>query len=314
MIGKMSDQSTWRLKYRSENVNDFSNEDEGVHIDDEPCKNSVVFGENSIGMTSLKTLTISDAGGETTILVKTTLCDNSEKYKKLKEAYIIHRGLDHQSIVRIFEIKQSNNSVVVSLERGIATLGDLLNPSATIELIEIREQLIGSLGLKGVFRQILDALVYLHKDSTGNGKAIAHRGINLESLIVFQNKRDKSLTIKLGDFDFAYEVCRGTKYHDADEIVYQDTNLFDKIAKGQEIDGKEYLAGDIISTGLVFHVLAFGTHLSFQGKFRPLIAEGRVDELAKNLIYSMIQDALLKHGNKFLHTSEDRHDFKDSYQ
>ena len=54
------------------------NEDERVDIDEDLNDKSGDFQENSPGLTSLKTLTISDAGGETTILAKPTHGDNSE--------------------------------------------------------------------------------------------------------------------------------------------------------------------------------------------------------------------------------------------
>ena len=151
---------------------------------------------------------------------------------------------------------------------------------------------------------------YIHSNNGVDNK-ISHRDIKPENLLIFRQKRDGKLVIKYADFD-------SSKLLGVDESVnvttkslftkkYLDPQIDRKITKGQQVTWKEYQGGDVYSGGCVlYEVLRNGEYL-FQGhgedeveadaqtlikalrNDRSNLLESDVDELAKNLIYTLTQ-------------------------
>lgn len=164
--------------------------------------------------------------------------------ERVARELMIHGAIRHRHIVPVFRCFNTNTHLGVVMEyiRG-GRLFDLLNDHGPFSETKIR----------WFFRQLMDAVKYIHEDRNS-----MHRDIKLENIIL-ADKRKQWPTIFLCDFGFAR--TRGREYGDtvtkAGSPNYFAPEILFRTKTGERYDGK---IADIFSCGVVFYVLLYGRY------------------------------------------------------
>ena len=145
---------------------------------------------------------------------------------------------------------------------------------------------------------------YIHSNE-GLDNKISHRDIKPENLLIFRQKRDGKLVIKYADFDSSKQLGVDDSVNISTGHLftkkYLDPNIDQKHTDRQQVMWREYQGGDVYASGCVlYEVLQNGNYLFEGGSFgktllkvenndRSNLLDLDIDELAKNLIYTMTQ-------------------------
>ena len=287
---------------KPESKNHFCRQE--IFIHDEPEKRIDKYRAKIPSLTKLYPATIRDAGGDIKAVAKITTCDVPEVREGLKRTGNIHRSLDdHPNIAKVYGIHELDDRLILLMEEGLASMRDINRP-LTPETKQLRDELFATKTKKEIILDIVRALSYVHSSKSDVNDKISHRDIKPDNLLLTRMDRDGSLGIKLADFDSSKKV-------DVDDNVkittgvftekYLDPHIADKKLEGENVISKEYLGGDIYSLALaIYEFLTSGKYL-FQGanpretqqkvldNDRSNLMESDLDELAKNLLYTMSQ-------------------------
>lgn len=145
---------------------------------------------------------------------------------------VIHRGIEHENIVRFYTHFEDANFIYIILE--------LCNKKSMMELHK-RRKVLSEPEIRYFVRQIANACLYLHNNK------IIHRDLKLGNIFI-----NDDMKIKLGDFGLAtrvedakrkYTLC-GTPNYLAPEILFK--------------TGHSYQV-DVWSLGCIVYTLAVGT-------------------------------------------------------
>ena len=163
---------------------------------------------------------------------KQYLADTSSKNKVMQEVSIL-KMINHENIMCVRETLETDKHIIFVLE--LCPGGDLLN------YVRKRRKLSENTA-KVIFKQILDALKYLHN------KNVLHRDIKLDNILL-----DSKGRVKLGDFGVSKIVKDG-------EIIYDQCGTPAYIAPEILLDQGYSGSGiDIWSAGVVLYAMLYGT-------------------------------------------------------
>ncbi|KAF4322520.1 hypothetical protein BBO99_00002949 [Phytophthora kernoviae] len=168
------------------------------------------------------------------IVPKYILISPEEKQSVVREQ-IIHKGLDHPNIVKLYDIYEDDGAYYFILERADSGALDAAITGSGIEEGKCRE----------IFRQLLLALVYLHDNN------IVHHDIKPHNVLL----DDDGATVKLCDFG-------ASRAFDANEMSLPFVGIFGTVGyiAPELLDGKKSygLAIDMFSAGILLFEMVFG--------------------------------------------------------
>ena len=128
------------------------------------------------------------------------MADAPKTQKYFHNEIKILKGLDHKNIMKLIEVKQSNDNyyLVCELCNG-GSLNECLDKYRKMYRKPFSEEIVQYL-----MRQIVDAIKYIH------GKHIIHRDLKLDNILMnYDNEKDKEnlnlfgAQVKIIDFGFA---------------------------------------------------------------------------------------------------------------
>ncbi|KAG7398182.1 hypothetical protein PHYBOEH_011505 [Phytophthora boehmeriae] len=203
------------------------------------------------------------------IVPKYILISPEEKQSVVREQ-IIHKGLDHPNIVKLYDIYEDDGAHYFILERADSGALDAAITGAGIEEDKCRE----------VFRQLLLALVYLHDNN------IVHHDIKPHNVLL----DDDGATVKLCDFG-------ASRAFDASEMSLPFVGIFGTVGyiAPELLDGKRSYgpAIDMFSAGILLFEMVFGygpfyppsacTHQELEFPSRPKVS-AEVKQLLTRLL------------------------------
>ncbi|PIC49579.1 hypothetical protein B9Z55_008136 [Caenorhabditis nigoni] len=151
-----------------------------------------------------------------------------KRTNKIKEEFNIHKELEHESIIKVFELIQFENQYFMVMEyanKGV--LWDLIPKDDVLE-VELAQKL---------FKQLIAGIKYLHS------QGIVHRDIKPDNLLIFKEE-----ILKICDFGSA------KKYLNGDQEILFSTGAGSKSFNAPEIFSEDEFRGpplDIWAAGLV---------------------------------------------------------------
>jgi serine/threonine protein kinase len=163
---------------------------------------------------------------------KNRLASENAKKKIYHETNLM-KNLKHNSIVKIFEVLESQKYILIVLEYVCG--GDLLS------FVRKRTKL-NETTAKFIFRQIMEALQYIHS------QGVIHRDIKLDNILI-----DLNNTIKICDFGVSRSVVPGDIMHDQ---CGTPAYIAPEILRNQ---GYEGFGVDVWSAGVVLYAMLSGT-------------------------------------------------------
>lgn len=163
---------------------------------------------------------------------KNRLASENAKKKIFHETNLM-KNLKHNSIVKIFEVLESQKYILIILEYVCG--GDLLS------FVRKRTKL-NETTAKFIFRQIMEALQYIHS------QGVIHRDIKLDNILI-----DLNNTIKICDFGVSRSVVPGDIMHDQ---CGTPAYIAPEILRNQ---GYEGFGVDVWSAGVVLYAMLSGT-------------------------------------------------------
>ena len=276
-----------------------------VAIDFDADKRIDKYRAHHASACSLHPATLQDGGNAFTAVAKITAMTSAKGRERLKLCAEINRSLhDHQNIIKVHGIQQGKDWFTLLIEEALCSSRDIV-AADTPQRKQWREEVLSKMSMKDIFYEACVALAYVHSKTDDVNDHISHRDIKPENILIVPQKRDGTYTAKLTDFDSAkqLEVDSSVNITTANVFTeeYQDPNVIKLKAAGQTVVVKMYLGGDVRALGLSgFEYLGDGTHM-FQGKNRlemlnkidandrSNLIESNIDELAKNLLYTMTQ-------------------------
>lgn len=205
--------------------------------------------------------------------VAVKIVDNEKMDReKLQEEIRVQRLLDHQNVVRIFDVVEKGSSTYVVME--------LLGGGELFEHI-VKNVRLCEEEARRVFQQIIHGLDHCHH------RNVVHRDLKPENILL-----DSELNVKLADFGFGAELTPGELLTDscgspnyaAPELLY----------RGCKYEGPEV---DVWSCGVVLYTLLCGA-LPFDAEGFPELfrlikkakysVPGFLSDEAKDLIAQML--------------------------
>ncbi|CAO4367876.1 unnamed protein product [Caenorhabditis nigoni] len=153
---------------------------------------------------------------------------SGKRTNKIKEEFKIHKELEHESIIKVFELIQFENQYFMVMEyanKGV--LWDLIPKDDVLE-VELAQKL---------FKQLIAGIKYLHS------QGIVHRDIKPDNLLIFREE-----ILKICDFGSA------KKYRNGDQEILFSTGAGSKSFNAPEIFSEDEFRGpplDIWAAGLV---------------------------------------------------------------
>ena len=203
----------------------------------------------------------------------------------------------------------NSTQFILLLEKARGSLRDIIHPD-TSEKKALLNDVLSKLTQQDIVKDIFTALSFVHSRSYDVNNNISHRDIKPENILIVRHKRSGMYSIKFTDFDSAKELEVDDKVQitSAGNIftpLYKDPNLDKKQARKMLIGSNVYQPSDVYAAALVaYEVLGNGDHV-FQGKEETIdhlttllnmkhnnrinLMESKIDELAKNLIFTMTQ-------------------------
>ncbi len=220
--------------------------------------------------------------------------------KKGKESLIneinIMKNLDHQNIMKLYELHESKNSIYLVME--------LLEGGELFSIITDKKKITMD-SVRQVMRCLFQGLAYLAKND------IMHRDLKPENMILKEKNSDLSkCTLKLVDFglssycnidEYLFKRC-GTPGYVAPEIINSSSK------KSTYFDPKV----DVFSAGIIFYILLVG-HSPFNGKsFQEILEQNKLSKINFNstklekvpLAKELLQKCLLVDPNKRISAKE----------
>lgn len=160
--------------------------------------------------------------------------------KSLRSEFCITSSLNHKNIVQFYDlIKYNNRWFELTEYSDKGRLYDKCRKGLDIHEIEL------------YFKQLINGVEYLHK------KGIAHRNINLETLII-----DNEGAIKISNFSFAdvFKILHDYEKRNSQGLFGKDPYVAPEIYTDECYDGE---AADIWSCGIILHAMLF-KHFPFK--------------------------------------------------
>ncbi|XP_030413334.1 serine/threonine-protein kinase MARK1 isoform X3 [Gopherus evgoodei] len=171
------------------------------------------------------------------IIDKTQL--NPTSLQKLFREVRIMKILNHPSIVKLFEVIETEKTLYLVME--YASGGEVFDYLVAHGRMKEKEA-------RAKFRQIVSAVQYCHQ------KYIVHRDLKAENLLL-----DADMNIKIADFGFSNEFTVGNKL---DTFCGSPPYAAPELFQGKKYDGPEV---DVWSLGVILYTLVSGS-LPFDGQ------------------------------------------------
>ncbi|XP_064411664.1 serine/threonine-protein kinase MARK1 isoform X3 [Latimeria chalumnae] len=171
------------------------------------------------------------------IIDKTQL--NPTSLQKLFREVRIMKILNHPSIVKLFEVIETEKTLYLVME--YASGGEVFDYLVAHGRMKEKEA-------RAKFRQIVSAVQYCHQ------KCIVHRDLKAENLLL-----DADMNIKIADFGFSNEFTIGSKL---DTFCGSPPYAAPELFQGKKYDGPEV---DVWSLGVILYTLVSGS-LPFDGQ------------------------------------------------
>ncbi|XP_050804467.1 serine/threonine-protein kinase MARK1 isoform X2 [Gopherus flavomarginatus] len=171
------------------------------------------------------------------IIDKTQL--NPTSLQKLFREVRIMKILNHPSIVKLFEVIETEKTLYLVME--YASGGEVFDYLVAHGRMKEKEA-------RAKFRQIVSAVQYCHQ------KYIVHRDLKAENLLL-----DADMNIKIADFGFSNEFTIGNKL---DTFCGSPPYAAPELFQGKKYDGPEV---DVWSLGVILYTLVSGS-LPFDGQ------------------------------------------------
>ncbi|XP_032657295.1 serine/threonine-protein kinase MARK1 isoform X2 [Chelonoidis abingdonii] len=171
------------------------------------------------------------------IIDKTQL--NPTSLQKLFREVRIMKILNHPSIVKLFEVIETEKTLYLVME--YASGGEVFDYLVAHGRMKEKEA-------RAKFRQIVSAVQYCHQ------KCIVHRDLKAENLLL-----DADMNIKIADFGFSNEFTMGNKL---DTFCGSPPYAAPELFQGKKYDGPEV---DVWSLGVILYTLVSGS-LPFDGQ------------------------------------------------
>ncbi|XP_041353009.1 MAP/microtubule affinity-regulating kinase 3-like isoform X3 [Gigantopelta aegis] len=171
------------------------------------------------------------------IIDKTQL--NPSSLQKLFREVRIMKWLDHPSIVKLFEVIETEKTLYLVME--YASGGEVFDYLVAHGRMKEKEA-------RAKFRQIVSSVQYCHQ------KHIVHRDLKAENLLL-----DGDMNIKIADFGFSNEFVPGNKL---DTFCGSPPYAAPELFQGKKYDGPEV---DVWSLGVILYTLVSGS-LPFDGQ------------------------------------------------
>ncbi|XP_043399558.1 serine/threonine-protein kinase MARK1 isoform X6 [Chelonia mydas] len=171
------------------------------------------------------------------IIDKTQL--NPTSLQKLFREVRIMKILNHPSIVKLFEVIETEKTLYLVME--YASGGEVFDYLVAHGRMKEKEA-------RAKFRQIVSAVQYCHQ------KCIVHRDLKAENLLL-----DADMNIKIADFGFSNEFTIGNKL---DTFCGSPPYAAPELFQGKKYDGPEV---DVWSLGVILYTLVSGS-LPFDGQ------------------------------------------------
>uniref|UniRef100_A0A8C4VJ22 non-specific serine/threonine protein kinase n=1 Tax=Gopherus evgoodei TaxID=1825980 RepID=A0A8C4VJ22_9SAUR len=180
------------------------------------------------------------------IIDKTQL--NPTSLQKLFREVRIMKILNHPSIVKLFEVIETEKTLYLVME--YASGGEVFDYLVAHGRMKEKEA-------RAKFRQIVSAVQYCHQ------KYIVHRDLKAENLLL-----DADMNIKIADFGFSNEFTVGNKL---DTFCGSPPYAAPELFQGKKYDGPEV---DVWSLGVILYTLVSGS-LPFDGQNLKQIMKDR---------------------------------------
>lgn len=189
------------------------------------------------------------------------LADDREAYARFKQEATIAAGLDHESVVQVFDFNTDsygNPYMIMELVTG-TTLDELLDRHGTFE----RDRLLG------IFRPLCLALDECHRHG------IVHRDLKPSNIMVSEGSQGQ-WRVKLLDFGISKIKHEGQKTMTRDNVVMGTPNYMSpEQAAGQnsEVDAR----ADVFALGAILYEMLSGRR-AFSGEGLPQLLHSIVYE------------------------------------
>ena len=173
----------------------------------------------------------------------------------------------------------------------------------------LKDKLTHCMTLRKAMGQVFDGVAYIHSKTDKVDNKISHRDLKPENVLIAQRLRDDSLVPKISDFGSVKQmdeeaVATMTTGRPIFTPLYLDPCLRKKKQdpeKRKQMTVDDYQAHDVFGAAVTaYEVVGSGEHL-YQGEFpevtianmiynkRDQLAEASIDELGKNLFWTMTQ-------------------------
>ena len=233
-----------------------------------------------------------------------------EALDRHKSCAQLHLSLhDHDNIVKVFGFHFSGpeNIFHLFMELAEGSLRDIIgtrpkNPA-------LKEELFRCMAPRDAVAQIFHGVAYIHSKTDKDNNKISHRDLKPENVLIVRRQRDGSLVNKITDFDSGKQMDEELHASMTTGLpiftpLYLDPNLKRKKKQKEKATVVDYLMHDVFGAAEVaYEVMGSGDHL-YQGRTddhiivnildnkRDMLAEASIDELAKNLIWTLTQTEL----------------------
>jgi serine/threonine protein kinase len=221
--------------------------------------------------------------------IKRQIMDKPSLKKYFENEIEILKQLDHQNIVRLEEIKKTNDYYFIVMEYiNGGGLSDCLKKYMKLNNNKaFPEQIVQHL-----MKQIIETLYYIHS------RKIIHRDLKLDNIMVnFYSNEDKEnldmmkARIKIIDFGFAIQLDKkNLTYTAVGSPINMDPIILNKFAKRKDVDLGYDTKADIWSIGTVCYELLTGKAV-FAGKTIKDLAD-KVDKGNYSLPKSLSQETV----------------------
>jgi serine/threonine protein kinase len=178
---------------------------------------------------------------------------NEKALKMIIKEYDIVSQLDHPNIIKFYDYKEFDRYIYIFMD---------YYPEGDLITYEEQFAYINECTAWLIFRQVLDALVYLHEHN------VIHRDIKLENILL---KDSVTMTVVLADFGFAEILPKNNRF--VTDVKGTPVYIAPEMFTGKPYNG--YYA-DIWALGVTLYAMVCG-HMPFD--------DDDIDSLAKKIMY-----------------------------